>query len=737
VNGLIILFVNPKFFKFLRRAYIVSNNKIPMREVTKMKVTCKVLLGTIVLSLIVFFFSSFVVSDAFARSKEATLEGMRIESIPNVIGDSLTVFLVSVNGAVSPQSPCGFNVWQDILNEVVTDVGNALHDSFTIDVRAIHDKPSSRILYREHVTMPCTIYVDVWHWSSGTDSLFVWVFEEITGDTATPAPLTVDLCVPSQNYSCIDIVAPCEWQKVPCGGEDSARQVPIWAHLRPSCQDTFTQVVFRYSVNTPGPPWYFIDDVIHMDDGYWKTKWNDSAFVEDDDTIYFIAIGYNQYYMSDTSIMVKVFVDCQALNTQLLIEDMVTSCFGIPKVTGLIDLKAVDDTIVDIHSMKFYYKLASDSDFVQFWHYIGEGEQLYENVYIYGNFNTASLTQNHYYDFRAIAQNPAGIIMFDSDGDGLFDNNTFIPALAQGSAKEVFIDNEAPQPAFSLVADSASSLFYINPSLVLGGSGKAYVKAGDYITMQISVLPSEDTCEVYRVEYYGKGYGDTAQFHILTSTYPYHFPINFEPISQGLIPLQQLEDGWWRGKIWALLYDSLGNSIADTINLFILDVLPFQAIIVDPLNDSYVSGDVSMSVATLNPYQISEVAYQQRHQDSTEWKDILNGTSTIPDSFPIIWHTVDMPPGVYFLRAVAKDSFGIPDPNPPIIKVGVYVCGDANGEGEITISDVVYLITYLYNNGSVPIPLVSGDVNYDEVVDLGDVVYLISYLYKGGPPPSC
>ena len=703
-----------------------------------MKVRVKEWFPSFVLFISVLAFTVIAVSDTFARSKEATLEGMRTESIPNVIGASFTVYLVSVNDAVLPQSPCGFNVSSDTINQVVIDVVNALHDSFTIDVRAIHDNTSARILYKEHVTMPCTIYVDVWHWPAGTDSLFVWVYDEITGDTATPAPLTVDLCVPSQNCPCIDIVAPCEWQKVPCGGEDSARHVPIWAQLRPYCQDTIVEVVFRYSLHTPGPPWYSIYEVsTPSDDGFWKTKWNNSGLVEDGDIIYLIAISHDRYYRSDTSIMFSVFIDCQALNAQLLIEDMVTSCFGIPKVTGLIDFKAVDDTMVDIHSMKFYYKLSSDPDFVQFWHYIGEGVRLFENVYVFSNFNTISLTQNRYYDFRAIAQDHAGYFMFDSDGDGFFDENTFIPALAQGSAKRVFVDNEAPQPAFSLVADSASSLFYINPSRVLGGSGKACVKAGEYITMQISVLPSEDTCEVSKVKYYGKGYGDSIEFYIGTSTYPSHYPINFEPISGGLISPWQLEDGWWRGQIWALLYDSLGNYKADTINLFILDILPLQAIIVDPLNDSYVSGDVSMSVATLNPYQISEVAYQQRHQDSTEWTDILNGTSTIPDSFPIIWHIGDMLPGVYFLRAVAKDSFGIPDPNPPMIKVEVYVCGDVNGDGKITISDVIYSINYLYNNGSVPIPLISGDVNCDRVVNLGDVVYLINYLFKNGTSPSC
>ena len=67
------------------------------------------------------------------------------------------------------------------------------------------------------------------------------------------------------------------------------------------------------------------------------------------------------------------------------------------------------------------------------------------------------------------------------------------------------------------------------------------------------------------------------------------------------------------------------------------------------------------------------------------------------------------------------------------------ICGDADGDGEIDIGDVVYLINYLYRSGPPPQCQPStacGDVNVDDVVDLGDVVYLINYLYKDGPPPG-
>ncbi len=61
--------------------------------------------------------------------------------------------------------------------------------------------------------------------------------------------------------------------------------------------------------------------------------------------------------------------------------------------------------------------------------------------------------------------------------------------------------------------------------------------------------------------------------------------------------------------------------------------------------------------------------------------------------------------------------------------------GDLNGDGQITVSDVVFLINYLYRGGPPPDPWELGDVNCDEEINLGDVVYLISYLFEDGPPP--
>jgi hypothetical protein len=62
-------------------------------------------------------------------------------------------------------------------------------------------------------------------------------------------------------------------------------------------------------------------------------------------------------------------------------------------------------------------------------------------------------------------------------------------------------------------------------------------------------------------------------------------------------------------------------------------------------------------------------------------------------------------------------------------------CGDADGAGSVDISDVVYLISYIFSGGPAPVPLLSGDVNCDSSVDISDAVYLIAFIFSGGPAP--
>ena len=64
-----------------------------------------------------------------------------------------------------------------------------------------------------------------------------------------------------------------------------------------------------------------------------------------------------------------------------------------------------------------------------------------------------------------------------------------------------------------------------------------------------------------------------------------------------------------------------------------------------------------------------------------------------------------------------------------------YLCGDADGEGTVNISDAVFLVSYIFADGPAPSPLAAGDADCDLVITVSDVVYLIAYIFAGGPAP--
>lgn len=62
-------------------------------------------------------------------------------------------------------------------------------------------------------------------------------------------------------------------------------------------------------------------------------------------------------------------------------------------------------------------------------------------------------------------------------------------------------------------------------------------------------------------------------------------------------------------------------------------------------------------------------------------------------------------------------------------------CGDADGSGQVDLSDVVFMIAYVFDGSPIPQPIEIADVDCSRQVDLSDVVYLINYIFIGGAAP--
>lgn len=69
--------------------------------------------------------------------------------------------------------------------------------------------------------------------------------------------------------------------------------------------------------------------------------------------------------------------------------------------------------------------------------------------------------------------------------------------------------------------------------------------------------------------------------------------------------------------------------------------------------------------------------------------------------------------------------------------------GDVNSNGNVDLSDSLYLLSWLFNGGPEPAPLAcattsstmeSGDSNGDGAVDFSDPIHILSFLFGGAAP---
>ena len=108
------------------------------------------------------------------------------------------------------------------------------------------------------------------------------------------------------------------------------------------------------------------------------------------------------------------------------------------------------------------------------------------------------------------------------------------------------------------------------------------------------------------------------------------------------------------------------------------------------------------------------------------------------DGFSFYWNLGSIPEGSYYISAncvdvAAHTSEGITRMNLDCEQV---ILGDVNGDGRIDVSDAVYLINYIFNEGTEPLPSNdNGDVNCDGRLDVSDAVFLINFIFRDGDPP--
>jgi hypothetical protein len=106
------------------------------------------------------------------------------------------------------------------------------------------------------------------------------------------------------------------------------------------------------------------------------------------------------------------------------------------------------------------------------------------------------------------------------------------------------------------------------------------------------------------------------------------------------------------------------------------------------------------------------------------WSDGVSGAICIDSFRP--------PPGDFIFVPGGTPAFSCQGCWP--VKV---VCGDANGNGDVDMFDVVLMVNYVFKGGPPPDPWQLGDANADGVLNLADVMYLLYAAMRSGPQPVC
>ncbi len=62
--------------------------------------------------------------------------------------------------------------------------------------------------------------------------------------------------------------------------------------------------------------------------------------------------------------------------------------------------------------------------------------------------------------------------------------------------------------------------------------------------------------------------------------------------------------------------------------------------------------------------------------------------------------------------------------------------GDVDGSIGVFVSDLTFMVNYIFKGGEAPYPIETGDVNCDYETNVADLIHLVNFLFKAGPEPD-
>jgi hypothetical protein len=619
--------------------------------------------------------------------------------------DVLAADIVSINGATSPQTNCGFDVWRDSVNTAVVSVTGPVADSiYTIDswviIYDVAHRDSVRIEFKDLQKVPFTYTFSVADWPKSNDGIPTKLYVRITDTRNGSAGIdSATLCVPDVVAPDIFMTHPTAYSRVPIA-KSSLNTVPVRAKISSLSYDPDSpvRVEFFYALDAGTLIWVKIGEsgtpmsskgfsgntALMISYPEYAVAWDNSKLAEG--FVWLKAIVHDNKDNTSEAPAIKVYLDKTAPLMKLTMPDaiMVNGKWTIkePAEGKYIDLVAeITNNNIDIADVEFFISYRDSVDLVKFYHKIGDAFAGTENSIWryrwYGVEDWSWLKCGYDYKLRIKVTDIAGNVYDDEDGDGQFDDYTFwanpfvtpitLMTPADDSKLIFNLDCGAPQVAISQVVTESGTetRTYETPSSKLGGPAVVYMKKGETLTINSVVLDSlNDLGGVKKVEYffYSPVYSGYKSVGLATAS---PFSVSFDPFALGLITQEDVQVNEYGGTIRAVLTDSLNQTTYDDITCWVLDNFPGDSKWRTPTHP-YVWGTVDLSIWALNGEGTShnsyrQVVYKYKPVAGGDWTTITTVTHSegADNYFTAQWPTLNIPgltDGSYILGFETTDK---------------------------------------------------------------------------------
>ncbi|TFH65852.1 MAG: hypothetical protein E4G91_00970, partial [Candidatus Zixiibacteriota bacterium] len=621
--------------------------------------------------------------------------------------DVLAADIVSINGATSPQTPCGFDVWRDSVNTAIVSVTGPVADSvYTIDSwviyyyagdPAVYD--SVRIEFKDLQSVPYTYTFSVADWPKSNDGIPTKLYVRITDTRNGSAGIdSATLCVPDVVAPDIFMTYPTPYSRVPIA-KSSLNTVPVRAKVSELSYDPDSpvRVEFFYALDDGSAlalTWVKIGEAgwtpPETSKGFagstalisafpeFEVAWDNSQLAEG--FVWLKAIVHDDKDNTSEAAPIKVYLDMTAPLMKLTMPDaiMVNGMLTIkePADGKYIDLVAeITNNNIDIADVEFFISYRDSVDLVKFYHKIGNAFAGTENSIWryrwYGVEDWSWLKCGYDYKLRLKVTDIAGNVYDDNDGDGQFDDYTFwsnpfaapIELNTPADLSKLIFNYDCGAPQVAIYEVGAGDRTYETPSSKLGGPGEVYMKMGETLTVESVVLDSlNDLGGVKMVEYffYSPVYGGYKSVGLATAS---PFSVSFDPFDLGLITQADVQVNEYDGAIKAVLTDSLNQTTDDEITCWVLDTFPGDSKWRTPTTP-YVWGTVDLSIWALNGEGTShnsyrQVVYKYKPAAGGDWTTIatVNHSEGADHYFTTQWPTLNVvQDGSYILGFESTDK---------------------------------------------------------------------------------